>query len=223
MARLPVINANRVSGPDGELQDPVPLAGRSRIGQPGWLSDRQGRKLRYLRLSVTDRCDLKCQYCMPAEGIPASPRQDVLTFEEIVRVCKIFKALGVQTVRLTGGEPLVRKNLDDLVRRNQRPRHRRHRHDVQRDRPSSVGEAPGRCGPDPHQYLARQRRSRHLSRNDPGRRPRPGHRRYRRHPRCGHRNRKDQQRRGPRPQSSAAGATSSIGPGTEISFLGSSS
>lgn len=54
---------------------------------------------------------------MPPEGIAASPRQDILTFEEIVRVCGIFKELGVQTVRLTGGEPLVRKNLDDLVRR----------------------------------------------------------------------------------------------------------
>ena len=114
MAGLKVLNTN---GADLDGADPVPLAGRSRIGQPGWLNDRQGRSLRYLRLSVTDRCDLKCQYCMPAEGIQASPRQDVLTFEEIVRVCKIFKELGVKTVRLTGGEPLVRRNLDELIRR----------------------------------------------------------------------------------------------------------
>ena len=114
MAGLPIIN--QTTAGDLDQSDPVPLAGRSRIGQPGWLNDRQGRKLRYLRLSVTDRCDLKCQYCMPAEGIPASPREDVMTFEEIVRVVKVFKELGVQTVRLTGGEPLVRKNLDELIR-----------------------------------------------------------------------------------------------------------
>ena len=115
MAGLPIINAT------GELsngvQDPVPLAGRRGIGHPGWLNDAQGRSLRYLRFSVTDRCDLKCQYCMPAEGIPASPREEVLSFEEIARMCRIFKELGVKTVRLTGGEPLVRKDLDDLVRR----------------------------------------------------------------------------------------------------------
>ena len=117
MARLPILNASASKARDLDLTDPVPLAGRSRIGHPGWLNDKQGRKLRYLRFSVTDRCDLKCQYCMPAEGIAASPRQDVLTFEEVVRVCKIFKELGVETVRLTGGEPLVRKNIDGLIGR----------------------------------------------------------------------------------------------------------
>ncbi len=115
MARLPILNAS--AGADLDLPDAVPLAGRSGIGRPGWLNDRQGRKLRYLRFSVTDRCDLKCQYCMPAEGIPASPREDVLTFEEVVRICRIFKELGVTTVRLTGGEPLVRRNVDGLIRR----------------------------------------------------------------------------------------------------------
>ena len=113
MAGLPIIDQDL----GGDVADAVPLAGRRGIGRPGWLNDRQGRKLRYLRLSVTDRCDLKCQYCMPAEGIPASPRDDVLTFEEVVRVCGIFKELGVTTVRLTGGEPLVRKNVDGLIRR----------------------------------------------------------------------------------------------------------
>ncbi|MEM7675331.1 MAG: GTP 3',8-cyclase MoaA, partial [Myxococcota bacterium] len=66
MAGLPILNSNAAGVADATTSDPVPLASRSRIGQPGWLSDRQGRKLRYLRLSVTDRCDLRCQYCMPA-------------------------------------------------------------------------------------------------------------------------------------------------------------
>ena len=116
MAGLPIINQG-VRSPDHDFSDPVPLAGRRGIGHPGWLNDRQGRSLRYLRLSVTDRCDLKCQYCMPQEGIPPSAREDVLTFEEIGRVVKVFMELGVKTVRLTGGEPLVRRNLDELVRR----------------------------------------------------------------------------------------------------------
>lgn len=99
-----------------ELTDPVPLAARGEVGYPGWLSDRHGRNLRYLRLSVTDRCDLRCTYCMPEEGIAASPKDEVLTIEELARVAKVFRALGVATVRLTGGEPLVRKSIDTLVR-----------------------------------------------------------------------------------------------------------
>ena len=90
----------------------LPIIGR----EPGWLSDRQGRQLKYLRLSITDRCDLRCTYCMPPEGVPASPREAVLSFEEIVRIARVFTRLGVRTVRLTGGEPLVRKNVADLVR-----------------------------------------------------------------------------------------------------------
>lgn len=103
MSRLPII------GPD--------VGASPGTGVPGWLSDRQGRHLRYLRLSVTDRCDLRCKYCMPPEGISASPKSELLSFEEIVRVARIFKALGVRTIRLTGGEPLVRRGLPDLVAR----------------------------------------------------------------------------------------------------------
>ena len=83
---------------------------------PGWLNDRQGRRLQYLRLSVTDRCDLKCRYCMPAEGVLASPREEVLSIEELFRVVRLFAQLGVKTVRLTGGEPLVRKGVSTLIR-----------------------------------------------------------------------------------------------------------
>jgi cyclic pyranopterin phosphate synthase len=71
--------------------------------------------VRYLRLSVTDRCDMACVYCMP-RGYRGSPRQDVLTFEELVRVVRVFHAVGVHTVRLTGGEPLVRRSVVDLCR-----------------------------------------------------------------------------------------------------------
>jgi len=83
---------------------------------PGWLDDSQGRRLKYLRLSVTDRCDLKCHYCMPAEGVQPSPRNEILSIEELGRVVKLFSAMGVKTVRLTGGEPLVRKGVGTLIR-----------------------------------------------------------------------------------------------------------
>lgn len=100
----------------GEASDPIPLAARGEVGYPGWLADRDGRRLRYLRLSVTDRCDLRCQYCMPEEGIEASPRDEILSLEELARVARIFGRLGVRTVRLTGGEPLVRRGIPTLVR-----------------------------------------------------------------------------------------------------------
>ena len=70
-----------------------------------------------LRVSVTDRCNLRCQYCMPAEGIPLAPREELLTFEEIERVTRVAVSMGVTQVRLTGGEPLVRSGLPTLVSR----------------------------------------------------------------------------------------------------------
>ncbi|TWT98183.1 Cyclic pyranopterin monophosphate synthase [Botrimarina colliarenosi] len=81
----------------------------------GALTDRFGRRHTKLRVSVTDRCNLRCRYCMPAEGVPVAPRDELLTFEELERVVRIATELGVTQVRLTGGEPLVRKNLDVLV------------------------------------------------------------------------------------------------------------
>lgn len=119
VSRLPIVCGDTDAPLDlpDTLEDPIPLAAKGQAGYPGWLADKQGRRLRYLRMSVTDRCDLRCQYCMPAEGVPASEREDVLTFEEVVRVVRVFTRLGVRTVRLTGGEPLVRKNVAELVRR----------------------------------------------------------------------------------------------------------
>ncbi len=78
--------------------------------------DTLGRPLRNLRLSVTDRCNLRCQYCMPEEEYTWLPRNDMLTFEEMALLVDAFADLGVDKVRLTGGEPLLRRDLDRLVR-----------------------------------------------------------------------------------------------------------
>ncbi len=78
--------------------------------------DTYGRRLRNLRLSVTDRCNLRCQYCMPEEEYLWLPRGEILHFEEISRLVDVFIQLGVDKVRLTGGEPLLRRDLPDLVR-----------------------------------------------------------------------------------------------------------
>ncbi len=78
--------------------------------------DRCGRPLRNLRLSVTDRCNLRCSYCMPEEEYAWLPRGDILTFEEVTRLIDVFADLGVDKVRLTGGEPLLRRDLSRLVK-----------------------------------------------------------------------------------------------------------
>jgi GTP 3',8-cyclase len=78
--------------------------------------DRFGRIATDLRLSVTDRCNLRCTYCMPAEGITWLPRSEILDYEELARLVGIFRSMGVRTVRLTGGEPTMRRDLPELVR-----------------------------------------------------------------------------------------------------------
>ena len=78
------------------------------------LVDQFLRKINYLRISVTDRCDLRCVYCMK-EKMEFLPKKEILTLEEIERLCDNFIALGVEKIRLTGGEPLVRKNIIKLV------------------------------------------------------------------------------------------------------------
>jgi cyclic pyranopterin phosphate synthase len=79
------------------------------------LIDGHGRRIADLRVSVTDRCNFRCQYCMPAEGLPWLERAEVLSFEEIERLVALFAQLGVHHVRLTGGEPLVRRDFPGLV------------------------------------------------------------------------------------------------------------
>jgi GTP 3',8-cyclase len=81
------------------------------------LRDALGRPLRNLRLSVTDRCNLRCSYCMPEPDYTWLPRSELLTFEELTRLVQVFCSLGVDRVRLTGGEPLLRHELPELVRR----------------------------------------------------------------------------------------------------------
>ena len=80
------------------------------------LIDPFGRTIEYLRISVTDRCDLRCSYCM-SEDVEFLPRQDILSFEEIVRLAESFAKLGVKKIRITGGEPLMRKKLPELIAR----------------------------------------------------------------------------------------------------------
>jgi molybdenum cofactor biosynthesis protein A len=80
------------------------------------LSDNHGRPLNYLRLAVTDRCNLRCFYCMPAEGIKYLPKKELLTFEEIHRLISLLASMGISKIRLTGGEPFVRNDLMKLIR-----------------------------------------------------------------------------------------------------------
>ena len=79
------------------------------------LRDGHGRLIEDLRVSVTDRCNFRCQYCMPAEGLPWLERSEVLTFEEIARLVELCASMGVSDVRLTGGEPLVRRDFPQLA------------------------------------------------------------------------------------------------------------
>jgi cyclic pyranopterin phosphate synthase len=79
------------------------------------LRDGHGRRISDLRVSVTDRCNFRCQYCMPAEGLPWLDRAEILSFEEVERLVRLFVALGIEDVRLTGGEPLVRRGFPKLV------------------------------------------------------------------------------------------------------------
>ena len=79
------------------------------------LVDGHGRLIRDLRVSVTDRCNFRCQYCMPAEGLPWLEREEILSFEEIERLVRVFVGMGVEDLRLTGGEPLVRREFPKLL------------------------------------------------------------------------------------------------------------
>ena len=81
--------------------------------RPTQLIDRFDRRISYLRLSVTDRCDFRCQYCM-AETMEFLPRSEVLTIEELLRTARLFTELGVRKIRVTGGEPLIRRGVHEL-------------------------------------------------------------------------------------------------------------
>jgi cyclic pyranopterin phosphate synthase len=89
---------------------------RESFANPFKLVDLQARRVEYLRVSVTDRCNFRCTYCMPADGVDVVPRAEILTFAEVQRLVQVFVGLGVRKVRVTGGEPLVRRDVVELVR-----------------------------------------------------------------------------------------------------------
>jgi cyclic pyranopterin phosphate synthase len=84
---------------------------------PNRLIDRHGRRHSYLRMSITDRCNLRCAYCMPPQGIDWTPRAEILTADEIVRLGTIFVGMGITKIRLTGGEPLSRRDAGQIAER----------------------------------------------------------------------------------------------------------
>ena len=101
------------------LRPPLPLTAAGSAAAGGPLLDRLARPLRDLRISVTDRCNFRCSYCMPKEVFDRDykflPHSDLLSFEEMTRMARLFAAQGVRKIRLTGGEPLLRKNLELLI------------------------------------------------------------------------------------------------------------
>lgn len=80
------------------------------------MKDRFGREIDYIRISITDRCNLRCRYCMPEWGVPSVNHDEILRFDEIIRLVKILCSMGIKNVKITGGEPLVRKGAADLIK-----------------------------------------------------------------------------------------------------------
>ena len=110
---IPLTDARAVHGGN------VSAAAAPSVTPTGLLADTRGRLLRDLRISVTDRCNFRCVYCMPKDvfghDYPFLPHAELLSFEEITRLAQIFKWHGIEKIRLTGGEPLLRKNIERLV------------------------------------------------------------------------------------------------------------
>jgi cyclic pyranopterin phosphate synthase len=101
-----------------DLLDRATDARRSvEAGRTGGMLDGFGRRVEYLRISVTDKCNLRCVYCMPEEGLPWLKRRQILDYEEIVEIVRVMAGMGLKRLRITGGEPLVRRDVTDLVRK----------------------------------------------------------------------------------------------------------
>jgi cyclic pyranopterin phosphate synthase len=81
------------------------------------LKDSYGRAIRDLRVSLTDRCNFRCFYCLPHGEPPIAPKEQMLSYEEIEYVCEIFVSLGIQKIRLTGGEPMMRRDIETIIQK----------------------------------------------------------------------------------------------------------
>src|SRR2546422_33682 len=82
----------------------------------GLLADSYVRRIKSMRISVTDKCNFRCTYCMPADGLPWLKKAEILSYEEILRIARVSVSIGIEQIRLTGGEPLVRRDVPELVR-----------------------------------------------------------------------------------------------------------
>src|SRR5260370_9641209 len=80
------------------------------------LVDSYGRRIKSMRISITDKCNFRCTYCMPAEGLPWLKKAEILSYEEIERITRVAVSIGIEQIRLTGGQPLVRVDVPELVR-----------------------------------------------------------------------------------------------------------
>ena len=117
------------------------------------MKDGQGRQIDYLRISLTDRCNLRCIYCMPEHGVKSIPHESVLTLEEVHKAIECASQLGIRHIRFTGGEPTVRKGLLGLIERTaQTPGIESVNH--QCNTPARYGSRPESCGPFPREYIA---------------------------------------------------------------------
>lgn len=107
----------RLPSDDLRSQARAALAARDRIATPPspFLTDRFSRQHTYLRISLTEKCNFRCLYCMPAEGVPLTAKEHLLTAAEVERLARLFVQQGVNKIRLTGGEPTVRKDLSDVI------------------------------------------------------------------------------------------------------------
>src|ERR1700756_4878498 len=85
------------------------------VPMPAILKDSYNRAIRDLRVSLTDRCNFRCFYCLPHGEPPIAPKEQMLSFEEIETVCEIFVSLGIEKIRLTGGEPMLRRDIETIV------------------------------------------------------------------------------------------------------------
>lgn len=99
-----------------QLGGALPVVAERAVPEAGPMEDGFGRRVEYLRVSVTDKCNLRCVYCMPEEGLPWLKREALLRYEEIAEIVRVMAGLGLKKVRITGGEPLVRRDLATLVR-----------------------------------------------------------------------------------------------------------